>query len=96
LEGTLPHIEISVEHPIGLHARPAAVFVRLASSFPAAVTIQKISSGTKAVNAKSILAVLSLGVSQGDRIALNAEGDRADEALAALSELVRSNFGESH
>jgi phosphotransferase system HPr (HPr) family protein len=92
----LPHIEISVEHPIGLHARPAAVFVRLASSFPAAVTIQKISSVTKAVNAKSILAVLSLGVNQGDRIALDAEGDRADEALAALSELVRSNFGESH
>ena len=92
----MPHIEISIEHPIGLHARPAAIFVRLASTFPAVITIQKISPGAKAVNAKSILAVLSLGVNKGDRIALDAEGAMADEALAALSELVRSNFGESH
>jgi phosphotransferase system HPr (HPr) family protein len=96
LEGTLPQVEISIEHPIGLHARPAAVFVRLASSFPAAVTICKINSGAKPVNAKSILAVLSLGVNQGDRIALDAEGVRAEEALAALIELVRSNFGDGH
>ena len=91
----MPHVEISVEHPIGLHARPAAVFVRLASSFPAAITLSKVKSGAKPVNAKSILAVLSLGVNQGDTIALDADGVRAEEAIAALSDLVRSNFGES-
>ena len=92
----MPQIEISVEHPVGLHARPAAVFVRMASGFPAVITICKAVAGAKPANAKSILAVLSLGVNKGDHIVLSAEGDRAEEALAALSELVRLNFGEGH
>jgi phosphotransferase system HPr (HPr) family protein len=46
------------------------------------------------VNAKSILSVLTLGVNHGHRIQIDAEGKQADEALAALIELVESNFGE--
>ncbi len=88
------HAEITVQHPVGLHARPAAVFVRLASSFPATINISKTGGGTKRANAKSILGVLSLGVNQGDQIAIDTEGEQADEALKALLELVRANFGE--
>ncbi len=88
------HAEITVQHPVGLHARPAAVFVRLASSFPATINISKTGGGTKRANAKSILAVLSLGVNQGDQIAIDTEGEQADEALKALIELVCANFGE--
>ncbi len=88
------HAEITVQHPVGLHARPAAVFVRLASSFPATIAISKTGAGAKRANAKSILAVLSLGVNQGDQIAIDTDGERAEEALNALLDLVRGNFGE--
>ncbi len=91
----MSHAEITVEHPSGLHARPAAVFVRLATSFPASITVKKVGAPGKGANAKSILSVLSLGVNQGDLIALDIEGDRDEEALSALLDLVRSNFGES-
>ena len=88
------HSEISIQHPVGLHARPAATFVRLASSFPASITIRKVGSTSRAANAKSILAVLSLGVNQGDQISIDTEGEKAEEALNALLELIRNNFGE--
>ncbi len=91
----MPQAEITVEHPAGLHARPAAVFVRMASGFPAAIHVKKSSAPGNAANAKSILSVLSLGVNQGDCIELNTEGEQAEEALNALLDLVRSNFGES-
>jgi phosphocarrier protein len=47
------------------------------------------------VNAKSILGVLTLGVNQGHRIRIDAEGDEAEQALSSLNELVESNFGEA-
>ncbi len=90
----MPQAEITIEHPAGLHARPAAVFVRMASGFPASIRIKKAGTPGNAVNAKSILSVLSLGVNQGDCIALDTEGEQAGEALTALLDLVRNNFGE--
>jgi phosphocarrier protein HPr len=91
----LHRAEISIQHPVGLHARPAAIFVRLASSFPANITISKAGGEAHPVNAKSILGVLSLGVNKGDQIVINSDGEREEEALNALLELVRSNFGEN-
>lgn len=90
----MPEAEITVQHASGLHARPAAIFVRLASSFPAAINVKKSNSPGSGANAKSILAVLGLGVNQGDCITLAAEGERAGEALNALLDLIRANFGE--
>ena len=86
--------EVVIQHPVGLHARPAAVFVRLATSFPASITIGKAGTDARTVNAKSILGVLSLGANQGDRIVITTTGEKEEEALNALLELVRSNFGE--
>ncbi len=68
--------------------------MRTATGFPATITVKKIGATSKAANAKSILTVLSLGVNQGDRIELTTEGERADEALNALLDLIRANFGE--
>jgi phosphocarrier protein HPr len=84
--------EIIVHHSVGLHARPAAVFVRLASSFPAKINVSK---EGRSANAKSILAILSLGVNQGDKIAIEADGERAEEAMQALIDLIQNNFGEN-
>lgn len=87
--------ELVVSHRIGLHARPAALFVKKAGSFSAHVTVENLSSGSQTVNAKSILGLLSAGVKMNDRIRITAEGIDEAEAVAALSELVNSNFGET-
>jgi phosphotransferase system HPr (HPr) family protein len=85
--------QLTVQHKVGLHARPAASFVQIASKYPCDITVTKVTEG-KSVNAKSILGVLSLGVGQGDAILVEAAGNKADEAVSALSALVESNFGE--
>ena len=90
----MPNLKIKIEHEVGLHARPAAEFVKLASSFPCDIEIKNDSTESKFVNAKSILGVLTLGVNQGHTILLNAEGEQAEEALEALEQLIQSNFGE--
>ena len=88
----MPEIKISVEHEVGLHARPASKFVQTAAKYSS--DIEVIQEDTKA-NAKSILAVLSLGVHKGAEILIKAEGEDADEALKTLEELVLDNFGEN-
>lgn len=90
-------IEIEVHNPSGLHARPAAVFVRAASAIPADVRVANVTTGSAEVSAKSILAVLGLGVSSGHRIRLRVEGEGEDEtgALGALVELVAGGLGET-
>ena len=86
--------EVVVQHEVGLHARPAASFVKLATTFPCDITVRNVSENGQAVDAKSILGVLTLGVKQGDTIAIETNGEQADEALAALQGLVERNFDE--
>ena len=90
----MPNISVKIDHEVGLHARPAAEFVKLASSFPCDIQVKNSSTDSKLVNAKSILNVLTLGVNQGHTILLNAEGEQAEEALEALKQIIESNFGE--
>ena len=87
-------LEITVTHPVGLHARPAAEFVKLATKFPCDIKICNITAAGKTVNAKSILSVLTLGVQQGHVVHIETNGEREDEALQALRDLIQSNFGE--
>ena len=91
----MPSTEITVNHSVGLHARPAAEFVKTASSYPCEIQVCNMTAEGQLVNAKSIISVLTLGVNHGHRIQIDAEGERADEALAALIELVERNFGEN-
>ncbi|WP_055477991.1 HPr family phosphocarrier protein [Sphaerimonospora mesophila] len=81
--------KVTVTSEVGLHARPAATFVQTAAKAPFDVTIAK--ADGPAVNAKSILAVLSLDVEQGDFIVVAAEGDGADELLDELVEIVSAS-----
>ncbi len=86
--------EFTIKHEIGLHARPAATFVKTAGQFQAEITLENVSRGTAAVNAKSIISVLTCGVESGQTIRVSAEGEDAQAALDALDELIASNFGE--
>jgi phosphotransferase system HPr (HPr) family protein len=77
----------------GLHARPAALLVRLAGRFAARISVLHLGRGTRA-DAKSILAVLRLGARVGDEIEIEATGEGADVARAALVQLVQRGFSE--
>ena len=92
MEEPLPQITLTVRHPMGLHARPAALFVQKASSFTSDIRLRH---GEREANAKSILGVLTLGVGQDAVIAVEAEGADAQQALEALRALVEGNFGEA-
>lgn len=87
-------ITLTVNHSSGLHARPAALFVKTAASFPCSITVQNLTTQKPPANAKSVLSVLTQGVNTGQQIRIEAEGDSADDALAALQALIESNFGE--
>ncbi|HBO33369.1 MAG TPA: hypothetical protein DD636_01275 [Anaerolineaceae bacterium] len=87
---TVNEITLTITHPVGLHARPATLFVRTAAQFKSAITIKH---GEMKGNAKSIIKVLCMGAVNGSTIQLSAEGEDAQEALAALKELVESDFG---
>ena len=75
----------------GLHARPAARIVRLASSFTAAIELSK--DGLD-VNGKSIMGVMMLAAECGSEITIRADGPDAEQAVQALAELVSNGFGE--
>lgn len=87
----MPEITLTVRHKVGLHARPAALFVQTAKKFNCDIAA---TCGERQANAKSILNVLTLGANQGAVISIRAEGDDATQALEALEALVESNFGE--
>jgi phosphocarrier protein HPr len=88
----MPEKKLTVTHPLGLHARPASIFVRAAAKYKCNVTV---AHGSRSSSAKSILGVLSLGVQKDSEIILKTEGEGADEALKALEELIKADFGDS-
>jgi phosphotransferase system HPr (HPr) family protein len=87
--------ELTIHNKVGLHARPAAAFVKTAGRFKSAITVQNRTTGSKPVNAKSILLVLTLGVEKGHTIAVTAAGHDEAEAMAALGEAAENRFGEA-
>ncbi len=87
--------DILVTHPVGLHARPAAEFVKTAGKFPCNIMACNLTTAGKTVNAKSILSVLTLGVQQGHTIRIETDGEKEVEAMTALKDLIQANFGET-
>jgi phosphotransferase system HPr (HPr) family protein len=78
-------VDAVVADPVGLHARPAADFVRTANTYASTITV---TCAGKSANAKSILQVISLNVRQGATVTLSATGPDADGALMALAALL--------
>jgi len=83
---------VTVSNVVGLHARPATFFIQKANEFKSTIWIER---EERRVNAKSLLGVLSLGVTKGSTIKIIADGADERAALAALEEMIVSNFPEA-
>ncbi len=81
-----------IVNPLGLHARPAAKIVRLASQFTSDIEVVK---DDMKVNGKSIMGVMMLAAVCGSTITIRANGEDAEAAVSALAALVSDGFGES-
>jgi phosphotransferase system HPr (HPr) family protein len=91
----MPSTCIQIGNEVGLHARPAALFVRTAQRFNASISIRNLSQpGGAAVDAKSILGILTLGAAQGHEVLITANGPDEQAALDCLAALVGRNFEE--
>ena len=83
--------EITIVNRLGLHARPAAMFVRIASRYRAEVWVAKES---EEVNGKSIMGLMMLAAGQGSKLRIRCVGPDAGKALQELEELIKSKFNE--
>jgi phosphotransferase system HPr (HPr) family protein len=86
---------ITVTHKAGLHARPAALFVQTANKFSSSVKIRNLTTNGMAVDAKSIIMVLTVGVMKDHQILIQADGTDEGSAIESLKSLVENNFGEA-
>jgi len=83
--------EVLVCNQVGLHARPATFFIQKANEYKSSIWIEK---EERRVNAKSLLGVLSLGITRGVNITILADGADEEQAVSALVELITSNFAK--
>jgi phosphocarrier protein HPr len=83
--------EITIVNRLGLHARPSAMFVRVASRFRCEVWVSK---GDEEINGKSIMGLMMLAAGQGSILRVRADGPDAGEALREIEKLIESRFNE--
>ncbi len=83
--------EIEIVNKLGLHARASAKLTQMASAFGAEIWLSR---NGRRVNAKSIMGVMMLAAGMGSRSEIEANGDDADAAIAALTQLIANRFGE--
>jgi phosphocarrier protein HPr len=83
--------EVTITNPQGFHARPAHLFVKLASQFESKVRIIK---GNEVIDGKSILDLLTLGAGNGTKLSLEVVGNDAEAACEALCKLIEGGFGD--
>ena len=86
---------IIINHSVGLHARPASLFVQTANKFSSTIKVRNLTLNGKFVDAKSIIMVLTLGVLKDHEIVIQTDGPDEAKASAALKDLIESNFGET-
>ena len=84
-------LEVTIVNNLGLHARAAAKFVSLASSFESDI---KVSKNDQTVNGKSIMGVIMLAAAKGTLLILTIEGKDEQAAAQGMSELIADRFGE--
>jgi len=90
------HVEFDavIDNPSGLHARPAAMFVKTAARYRADVRVTDLTSGKGPASAASLIALMSLGVNRGAKVRIEATGPDAEAVARELKELVAGGFGE--
>ncbi len=84
--------ELTIRNKMGMHARPAAQFVKRASKYQCDVWVEK---DDEPVNGKSIMGLMMLAAGRGETIKIIADGTDAEAAVADLEELVTSGFGDA-
>jgi phosphocarrier protein HPr len=84
--------ECVIQNELGLHLRAAAAFVKVADRYQSDISLQR---GGESANGKSIIALVTLAAPKGTPVRIVAEGPDAEEAIAALLELVEDGFGEA-
>ncbi len=87
----MPRAEAEIVNKLGLHARASAKLTQVAGRFGAEVWLSR---DGRRVNAKSIMGVMMLAAGKGSRIAIEAEGDDAEDAMSAILALIAGKFGE--
>jgi phosphocarrier protein len=80
-----------IQNKLGLHARPAAMFVRLANQFSSEIIVEK---DGEEINGKSIMGLMLLAAGQGSKLKITAQGIDAEKALQAISEIIENKFNE--
>ncbi|PXY29579.1 HPr family phosphocarrier protein [Prauserella flavalba] len=86
----MPQRRVTVASKVGLHARPAALVAKAAAAQPVTVTIAK--DGGEPVAAGSVLNLMTLGAAFGDEVVIAADGSGAEEAVAAIAQLVATDL----
>jgi phosphocarrier protein HPr len=90
----MKQLTLQITSEVGLHARPAALFVQQANRFSSEIQIRNLTTGSDWVDSRSILSVLTLGVEKNHEIELKVNGDDEQHAIETLSRLINSGFGE--
>ena len=85
----MKEIKYTIQDALGIHARPAGLIVKMAAGFKSAITID---NGVKKADAKRIMAVMSMGVKQGQEVTVTADGEDEDAAIATLETFFKENL----
>ncbi len=83
--------EVTIVNRLGMHARPAAMFVRIASRYRGEIWVEK---DGEQINGKSIMGLMMLAAGQGSKLVIRCEGPEADRAMQELEELIAGKFNE--
>ena len=81
--------EYTITDPVGIHARPAGVLVKEIKKYTSTVTVAK---GEKSVNALKLMALMGMGIKQGDTVKVTVEGPDEDVAAAAIEDFFKANL----
>jgi phosphocarrier protein HPr len=84
-------INVVIQNKLGLHARPAAMFVRIANQFSSEIIVEK---DGEEINGKSIMGLMLLAAGQGSKLKITAHGNDAENALKAIAEIIENKFNE--
>ena len=83
--------QLTVSNRLGIHARPAALFVKIAGKFASQISVEK---DGETINGKSIMGLMMLAAAQGSKLIVTADGTDAEAALKAVEELFHQKFNE--
>ena len=82
---------LKIKTESGIHARPAAMFVKMANQFPCEILVQK---DDQEINGKSIMGIMMLALTKGTTITIKADGQKEKEAVKKIAELIENDFDE--